>query len=75
VIVFCTCSLQPEEGPAQIAALLREGASIERLPILPSELSGLDSVVDGNGDLRTLPCHLRDRGGIDGFFASRLRRR
>jgi 16S rRNA (cytosine967-C5)-methyltransferase len=25
------------------------------------------------GDLRTLPCHLAESGGIDGFFAARLR--
>ncbi len=35
-------------------------------------------MIDGNGDLRTLPCHLPDvpgaRGGLDGFFASRLER-
>jgi 16S rRNA (cytosine967-C5)-methyltransferase len=74
-IVFCTCSLQPEEGPAHIAALLRDGAPVERLPLRPDEVGGLDSLIDANGDLRTLPCHLREQGGIDGFFAARLRRR
>jgi 16S rRNA (cytosine967-C5)-methyltransferase len=75
LIVFCTCSLQPEEGPAQIAALLRDGPPVERLPIRPSEVGGLDSLIDSNGDLRTLPCHLSEQGGIDGFYAARLRRR
>jgi 16S rRNA (cytosine967-C5)-methyltransferase len=74
-IVFCTCSLQPEEGPAQVAALLQEGAEVERLRIQPSEVGGIDSLIDGKGDLRTLPCHLAEQGGIDGFFAARLRRR
>jgi 16S rRNA (cytosine967-C5)-methyltransferase len=74
-IVFCTCSLQPEEGPAQIAALLRADAPVERLPIGPSEIGGPDSLIDAQGDLRTLPCHLNEQGGIDGFFAARLRRR
>jgi len=74
-IVFCTCSLQPEEGPGQIAALLRTDAPVERLPIQPSEIGGLDSLIDANGDLRTLPCHLSEEGGIDGFYAARLRRR
>ena len=27
-----------------------------------------------DGDLRTLPCHLADKGGMDGFYAARLRR-
>ena len=75
VIVFCTCSLQPEEGSAPIAALLRDGAPVERLPIQPSEVGGLDALIDADGDLRTLPCHLSEQGGIDGFFAARLRRR
>jgi 16S rRNA (cytosine967-C5)-methyltransferase len=75
VIVFCTCSLQPEEGPAHIAALLRNGAPVERLPIQPAEVGGFDELIDANGDLRTLPCHLSEHGGIDGFFAARLRRR
>ena len=26
------------------------------------------------GDVRTLPCHLAGRGGLDGFFIVRLRR-
>jgi 16S rRNA (cytosine967-C5)-methyltransferase len=75
VVVFCTCSLQPEEGPAHIAALLRDGAPVERLPIQSAEVGSLDSLIDANGDLRTLPCHLSEQGGIDGFFAARLRRR
>jgi 16S rRNA (cytosine967-C5)-methyltransferase len=74
-IVFCTCSLQPDEGPGQIAPLLRTDAPVERVPIRPSEIGGLDSLIDGNGDLRTLPCHLSEQGGIDGFYAARLHRR
>jgi 16S rRNA (cytosine967-C5)-methyltransferase len=27
-----------------------------------------------DGDLRTLPCHLADKGGMDGFYAARLKR-
>jgi 16S rRNA (cytosine967-C5)-methyltransferase len=30
--------------------------------------------VSAEGDLRTLPCHLADKEGVDGFFAARLRR-
>ncbi len=75
LIVFCTCSLQPEEGPAHINVLLREDVRVERMPIQPEEVGGLDSLVDANGDLRTLPCHLSEQDGIDGFFAARLRRR
>jgi len=36
--------------------------------------SDADEWITPEGDLRTLPCHLRDKGGMDGFYAARLRR-
>ncbi len=72
-IVYCACSLQPEEGPERIAALLAGGAAAELLPIGPAEVGGRDELL-ADGALRTLPCHLADLGGIDGFYAARLRR-
>ena len=75
VLVYCVCSLEPEEGPERIAALLATGAPFERLPIRPSEVGGLAELVSADGDLRTLPCHLPDMGGMDGFYAARLVRR
>ncbi|EME69342.1 tRNA and rRNA cytosine-C5-methylase [Paramagnetospirillum caucaseum] len=74
LLVYCTCSLEPEEGPEQIAALLAEGAPLERLPIVAEEVGGLSELITPEGDLRTLPCHLGDRGGMDAFFAARLRK-
>ncbi len=73
MLVYAVCSLEPEEGPEQIAAFLRERADFARDPIAP------DDIVDAGfltpeGDLRTLPSHLTDRGGMDGFYAARLRR-
>lgn len=73
-VVYCTCSLQPEEGPQQIAKLLADRAPVERLPIKASEVGGLVELITADGDLRTLPCHLADQGGLDGFYAARLRR-
>jgi 16S rRNA (cytosine967-C5)-methyltransferase len=75
VLVYATCSLQPEEGPARIAALLAGGAPVERVPIQPTEVGGQAAWIDAAGDLRTLPCHLPEQGGLDGFYACRLRRR
>lgn len=74
VLVYAVCSLQPEEGPERIAALMAEDAGLERLPIDPAELNGLSDLITPEGDLRTLPCHLPERGGMDGFYAARLRR-
>ena len=75
IIVYATCSLQPEEGPARIAALLDRGAPVEPVPIQVAEVGGLAQLLTPAGELRSLPCHLAERGGMDGFYACRLRRR
>jgi 16S rRNA (cytosine967-C5)-methyltransferase len=76
MLIYCTCSLEPEEGEAVIAALLAAESGLRRLPIKAGEVSDLSEVITGDGDLRTLPCHLpRDDprlGGLDGFYAARL---
>ncbi|WP_096702011.1 transcription antitermination factor NusB [Magnetospirillum sp. 15-1] len=74
ILVYCTCSLEPEEGPEQIEALLAEGAPMTRLPIRADEVGGLAELITPEGDLRTLPCHLADKGGMDAFFACRLQK-
>ena len=71
-LVYCTCSLEPEEGPQQIAALLRLGAPVEHRPIAPAEIGAPAEWVTPEGDLRTLPCHLAEYDGVDGFYAARL---
>jgi 16S rRNA (cytosine967-C5)-methyltransferase len=72
LLVYAVCSLQPEEGPERIAALLAGGAAAERAPVDPAEIHGLAELVSPEGDLRTLPCHLAAEGGMDGFYACRL---
>jgi len=78
-LVFCTCSLEPEEGEEPVAALLRRNPAVRRVPIDASEIGGLRECVTPLGDLRTLPCHLQAdsprQSGLDGFFAARLQRR
>lgn len=74
VLVFCTCSLQPEEGPARVDAFLAATPGFRRHAVTPDLVGGLDDLIDGNGDLRTLPCRLAEAGGMDGFFAARLTR-
>src|SRR5579863_2060183 len=72
VLVYCTCSLEAQEGKQQVERLLARGAPVRRMPILDSEIGGLKECVSAEGDLRTLPCHLSELDGIDGFFAARL---
>ena len=71
-LVFCTCSLQPEEGEQRIEALLASGAPVRREAITAAEVGSLAELISPAGDLRCLPCHLGDSGGMDGFFAARL---
>jgi 16S rRNA (cytosine967-C5)-methyltransferase len=75
-LVYCTCSLEPEEGEAQIAALLAADSTLKRVPIAAGEVAGLAEIVNAEGDLRTLPCHLPHAdprlAGLDGFYAARL---
>jgi 16S rRNA (cytosine967-C5)-methyltransferase len=71
-LVYCTCSLEPEEGLQRIEALLRSGAPVEHRPIEPDEIGAPADWVTPQGDLRTLPCHLAEYDGVDGFYAARL---
>ena len=75
-LVYCTCSLEPEEGEQAISALLAAESGLRRAPIEPGEVAGLSEILTADGDLRTLPCHLPHSdprlGGLDGFYAARL---
>jgi 16S rRNA (cytosine967-C5)-methyltransferase len=79
VLVYCVCSLEPEEGEAQIAALLARDARVVRNPVTAQDVFDRGEFVTGDGDLRTLPLHFPDSdprwGGLDGFYAARLTRR
>ncbi|MCP5083738.1 MAG: methyltransferase domain-containing protein [Alphaproteobacteria bacterium] len=75
LLVYCTCSLQPEEGERQVAKLLAQDRSLERLPVTADDRLGLPDAITADGDLRTLPSHIPGvPGGMDGFFACRIKR-
>jgi 16S rRNA (cytosine967-C5)-methyltransferase len=75
-LVYCTCSLEPEEGEQAVSALLANESIMCRAPIEAGEVAGLAEILTAEGDLRTLPCHLPHHdprlGGLDGFYAARL---
>jgi 16S rRNA (cytosine967-C5)-methyltransferase len=75
-MIYCTCSLEPEENEMVVADLLAHDASVRRAPIAAGEVFGRGEFITGDGDLRTLPCHFPDAdsrfAGIDGFYAARL---
>ena len=72
MLVYCTCSLEPEEGVERIAALFAAGAPVARRAIAPGEIGVEPEWITATGELRTLPCHFSEYDGIDGFFCARL---
>lgn len=72
VLVFCTCSLEPAEGPERVAAALAADSGLKRSPIRAEELGGLGELITADGDLRSRPDQLARLGGVDGFYACRL---
>jgi 16S rRNA (cytosine967-C5)-methyltransferase len=75
LLIYAVCSLQPEEGPAIVEEFLAENAqAFVREPVRAGEIAGVDGFIGRQGDLRTLPSHWPDRGGLDGFYAARMRR-
>jgi len=74
VLLYAVCSLEPEEGEEQVAALMerRDDYSID--PVSSDELP--DSIEPTEkGYVRTLPTMLADKGYLDGFFIACLRRK
>jgi 16S rRNA (cytosine967-C5)-methyltransferase len=67
LLIYSTCSLEPEENDAQIESFLAESSDWQLEP--PAEGVVPASVLDA-GRLRVLP----QRSGVDGAFAARLRR-
>ena len=67
LLVYSTCSLEPEENDAQIESFLAERPNWRLEP--PAEGAVNAAVLDA-GRLRVLP----QRHGVDGAFAARLRR-
>ena len=70
VMVYAVCSLQQEEGPDQVEALLARNPLMSRERLRASEVP--TEFVSPSGDLQTLPCHWPEHGGLDGFYAARL---
>jgi 16S rRNA (cytosine967-C5)-methyltransferase len=71
-LIYCVCSLEPEEGEAQARAFLRRHADFATHPIQLGEGGAPHASVTNEGWLRVLPHHLE--GGLDGFFIARFSR-
>lgn len=65
-VVFCTCSILPEEGEDQARAALRRHPGLSLVPADPAGLP--KGARRPEGWVRIRPDMWADRGGIDGFF-------
>lgn len=71
-LVYCTCSLLPEEGEAQLTAVL---ARHKGLSVIRPDLAGIEpGWITPEGGLRLRPDYWADLGGMDGFFMVCLRK-
>ncbi len=73
-MVFCTCSLLPDEGEAQVTAALERnpGVFADTKTALPAGVDPGWLTVEGG--LRLRPDYWPDLGGMDGFYIARLRK-
>jgi len=78
LVVYATCSLEPEEGEQQTAAFLAAHPNFARQPVAAAEIGAEPEWISADGDLRTLTFHGAqsppELAGLDGFYAARLRR-
>lgn len=73
-LVYAVCSLEPEEGEAQIAAFLARHPDFAVTPPEPDSVGAPAEALRPQGWLRILPSYWLERGGMDGFFICRLAR-
>jgi 16S rRNA (cytosine967-C5)-methyltransferase len=73
-LVYAVCSLEPEEGEAQIAAFLARHPDFTVSPAEPDRIGAPAEALRPEGWLRILPSCWSERGGVDGFFICRLAR-
>jgi len=72
-LVYCSCSLEPEEGEGQIERFLARYPGWARRPVGPEAIAGEVQFITAAGDLRTLPSmNIGADQGLDGFYAARL---
>ncbi len=73
-MVFCTCSLLPDEGEAQVEEALTRHADMQ-VDTSARDVPGVEpDWHEPLGGLRLRPDHWADRGGLDGFYMVCLRK-
>lgn len=75
MLLYCTCSIAKDEGENQIKRFLERHPEFELLPFEDKELKVVEEKIIDNGVLRTLPYYMKEKGGMDAFFATRLQKK
>ena len=71
-LVFCTCSLLPDEGECQVEEALQRHPGL-RIGRAALDRPGIDPAwITEEGGLRLRPDYWADRGGMDGFYIAQL---
>ena len=73
-MLYCSCSLQYEEGEAQAEHFLKTYADFALVALPMPALKNPAEVSTNNGYLRILPHVMGEIGGADGFFAALCRK-
>jgi 16S rRNA (cytosine967-C5)-methyltransferase len=73
-LIYCTCSLEKDEGEDQISRFLKDNKDAKIDKIIPSEVQGVEDLITTEGLLRIFPDKFSKIGGIDGFFVARLKK-
>lgn len=75
-LVYCVCSLEPEEGEAVVEAFLQATPAFMRQRIDPAILpAALAAAVTCDGWVRTTPDMVDEAGGCDGFFVAHFHKK
>lgn len=75
VLIYATCSLEPEEGEQQVAWILETFKAAQLLPIGAEDVGVFGPGIDKSGCMRVYPgfAPLPIEGALDGFFVARFR--
>jgi 16S rRNA (cytosine967-C5)-methyltransferase len=70
VLIYCTCSIQKAESEAQVDWVQSQNLPLKLSPITTEEVPA--EFITARGEIRCLPQHWQDIGGMDGFYVVRF---
>lgn len=73
-MVYCTCSLLPNEGENQVKAAIKRHDDLSVVVIEPQTIGADAEWASPEGGLRIRPDFWAERGGIDGFYMALLKK-